>query len=111
LERNDRRPFEELLQIDADSSENDQIVDDITNLLRDYNILDCSDNSSIRDEVEQCLHNDDDDSELFKNTLIEEIDQAMETALRIESDGEYVMAYHKRLLQLLVSFCSRQLIF
>eukprot|EP00249_Psilotum_nudum_P001963 c14749_g2_i1 orf=351-614(+) len=52
-------------------------------MLRNTTIFGESDDSDICCEIEKCFNDDNDNSEFCKNTLIEEIEDAMNTALVI----------------------------
>jgi len=59
----------------------DETIDEIVNLLQNTLLLHPSDDSEICREVETCFDDDNNDSEFFKSSLLEEIEDAMKTAL------------------------------
>ncbi|KAL2642168.1 hypothetical protein R1flu_009755 [Riccia fluitans] len=64
-------------------------MDKIARLLNNCDLLSGNSDIDIWAEIEQCLINDNDDSELFKNTLLEEIEQAMDAVLLQEPTIEF----------------------
>ncbi|OAE23650.1 hypothetical protein AXG93_3014s1000 [Marchantia polymorpha subsp. ruderalis] len=85
--------------VDLDN-DNDETVDEIARLLSNCNLLNGNHKIDIHGEIEQCLIDDNDDDELFKNTLLEEIEQAMgavivqEFVIRSEDDEPKPTSVH-----------------
>lgn len=68
-------------------NETDKTVDKIVNMLRNTSILSKYEDSDICRDIEMCFNDDNDNSKFGKNTLIVEIEDAMNNALVIgESD-------------------------
>jgi hypothetical protein len=72
--------------------ETDETVDEIVNVLRNMSILGEYEGPNIRRDIEMCFNDDNDNSEFGKNTLIEEIEDAMNNALVI---GDPEVAYEE----------------
>ena len=70
--------------------DNDKTTNEIVFMLSNYNILNDSNDNDIHEETEQCMNDDSDDSMLFKDTLIEQIEQASDEVIlqepTLESD-------------------------
>ena len=64
-------------------NETDEIMDKIVNMLRNTSILGKYEDSDICWVIETCFNDDNDNSEFYKITLIEEIEDAMNNALVI----------------------------
>ena len=73
-------------------NETDETVDEIMNMLRNTSILGEYEDFDICRDIEMCFNDDNDNFEFCKNTLIEEIEDAMNNALVI---GESEVAYEE----------------
>ncbi|CAK9271046.1 unnamed protein product [Sphagnum jensenii] len=76
--------FRGMSEVNSDSDDLDEIVE----LFQNCSILRNSDDLNIRDEVQQCIDDDNDQSDFCKNVLIEEIEEAMGQALVLDSHSD-----------------------